>query len=163
MRGQRPRLALDRELDRQPALPGLRDELGQLREVGLRRQLVGLVGAAEEAEQAVQLDDGLPAGGLDRAERLLGLVGLPRHDAPRRAGLDAHDADVVGDDVVQLARDPHALLEHGAAGVLLPLALQLGRLRGQFALAVAQRADRDAEQHRKGDETQRCRRAGTPG
>ena len=80
------------------------------------------------------------------------LLGLPCHDAPRGAGLDAHHADVVGDDVVQLARDPYALLEHRPAGVLLALALELGRLRGEFALPVPQRADRDPEQQRKGDE-----------
>ena len=149
--GQRPRLPLDRELDRQPALPGLGDELGQLGEIRLRRQLVGLIGAAEEAEQPVQLEHGLAAGVLDRAEHLLGLGGLLRHDAPRRAGLHAHHADVVGDDVVQLARDPHPLLEHGAAGVLLPLALQLARPCRELALAIPPRPDRQTEQDRKGD------------
>ena len=138
---QRPRLALDRQVDRQLALRRLRDQLRQLREVGLRRQRVVLALAAQEAEQPVQLDDGLPAGRLDRAERLLRLVGPPRHHPPRRARLDAHHADVVGHDVVQLARDPDALLEHRPARVLLALALQLGRLLGQFAAPVAQRAD----------------------
>ena len=115
------------ELDRQPALSGLGDELGQLGEIRLRRQLIGLVGAAEHAEQPVQLEDCLPARVLDRAEDLLGPGRLLCHDAARRPGLHAHDADVVGDDVVQLARDPDSLLEHGTAGVLLPLALELPR------------------------------------
>ena len=58
------------------ALRGLRDQLRQLREIGLRRQLVGLAARRRKAEQPVQLDDGLPAGLLDRAEHLLGLGGL---------------------------------------------------------------------------------------
>ena len=62
------------------------------------------------------------------------MLGLAGHHASRRAGLDAHDADVVGDDVVQLARDAHPLLEHGPPRVLLALPLQLGGLRGELAL-----------------------------
>ena len=59
---------------------------------------------------------------------------LAVHHDPRRPGLDAHHADVVGDDVVQLARDPHPLVEHRPARVLLALALQRHR-----ALAAAPR------------------------
>ena len=88
MARQRPRLALDDELDGELALSRLRDEIGELRELGLRRQLVGLVGPAQEAEQAVQLDDGLAARGLDRAQDLLRLAraGGPSRVAPRRPG-----------------------------------------------------------------------------
>ena len=135
--GQRARLSLDQELDVELALPRLGDEVGELGEIRLRRQLVGLVRPAQEAEQPVQLDDGLAARGLDRAQDLLRLLGLAFHHAPGGACLDAHHADVMRDDVVQLARDPHALLEHRAPGVLLPLPLELGRLRGQLALSVA--------------------------
>ena len=59
---------------------------------------------------------------------------------------------MVGDDVVQLARDAHALVEHGSPGVLLALALQLDRLGAQLALARAQRADGRAEYERQGEE-----------
>ena len=119
-----------------PPCPALRDELGQLGEIRLRRQLVGLIGAAEDAEQPVQLEHGLSAGVLDRAEDLLGFGGLLRHDTTRRPGLHAHHADVVGDDVVQLASDPHPFLEHGAAGVLLPLALELPRPCRELTFAI---------------------------
>ena len=81
---------------------------------GLRRQIVAVTGLSEEPEQAVQLQDRLAAGRLDRAQRLLGLVAIAVEHDPGGARLDAHHADVVGDDVVQVTRDPHPLLEHRA-------------------------------------------------
>ena len=89
---------------------------------------------------------------LDRGQRVLrlGLIAVD-HDA-RGAGLDPHHAHVVGDDVVQLARDPHALGEHGAPRVLLALALGLqGALLGgrglRRALAQGEAGEpRDREQ-----------------
>jgi hypothetical protein len=133
-------------------LPGLGDQVAELRQIRLRREVVGLVGSAQEAEQAVQLKDGLPAGGFDRAQGGFGLVGLAPQHPSCRPGLKAHDADMVGDDIVELAGDAYPFLEHGPAGVCLPLPLQLDRLRGQLALAFAQRANRDAEQQREGEE-----------
>jgi hypothetical protein len=53
----------------------------------------------------------------------------------------------------QLPRDPHALVEHGTAGVLLALALELARALEQLAGAAPARPDRvperphAAEQH----------------
>ena len=44
-----------------------------------------------------------------------------------RAGLDADQADVVGDDVVQLAGDVRALLEHRPPGPLVAIALGVGQ------------------------------------
>ena len=91
---------------------------------------------------------------LDRGQRLLRLGRIAvDHDA-RGAGLDAHHAHVVGDDVVQLARDPHALLEHRAPRVLLALALGLqgallGRRGLRRALAQGEAGEpRDREQRR---------------
>ncbi len=69
----------------------------------------------------LQLGDGLPTGRLDRAQRLLGLFGLARHDPACGTGLHSHDADMVGDDVVQLASDTHSFIEHGPLGVPFPL------------------------------------------
>jgi hypothetical protein len=40
-------------------LPGLGDKVAELRQIRLGGEVVGLVGSAEEAEQAVQLEDGL--------------------------------------------------------------------------------------------------------
>ena len=110
-------------------------------------------GAAQEAEQPVQLDDGLPAGRLDRAQGLDRLVGLALHHPPGRPRLHAHHADVVGHDVVQLAGDAHPLVEHGLAGVLLPLPLELGGPR-RPAPARRSRNERTAapEQPRQGED-----------
>ena len=127
MGGQRPGVTLDREVDGQLALRGLRDEVAELGEAGLGGEVVGLAGAAQEPEQTVQLDDRLAAGRFDRAERRRRLVRLAFHHPPGRAGLHAHHADVVGDDVVQLAGDADPLGEHGLAGVLLPLSLAARR------------------------------------
>ena len=52
-------------------------------------------------------------------------VGVAVEHAARRAGLHDHDRDRVRDDVVQLARDPHALARHGVALALGALALEL--------------------------------------
>ena len=92
-------LSVDDELDGEPSLNGVRDQLVEPCQVGARRQLVGLVGAAEEAEQAVQLVDRLATRGLDRAQDLLRLLGPAAHHAARSPGLDPDDADVVSDGV----------------------------------------------------------------
>jgi len=71
-----------------------------------------------------------------------------------RLGLDRHQADVMGDDVVQFARDPGALARRGARG--LPVDLGFGplgpALRGQQAgpLGPAEHARRS-----RGEEDQR--------
>ena len=60
-------------------------------------------------------------------------------------GLDDHDADRVGDDVVQLGGDPRALVADGERGVGLPLLVELaGALgqRGRDELALAHRPTR---------------------
>ena len=89
----------------------------------MRGEVVRLVGTAEKAEQPVQLEHGLAAGVLDRTQYLHCLLRTPQHHAPCGAGLNAHDADVMRDDVVQFTSDAHPLLEHGAPRVLVPLAL----------------------------------------
>ena len=84
----------------------------------------------------MQLEDRLPARRLDRAQGGGRLVRLAFHHPPGRAGLHPHHADVVGHDVVQLAGDADPLGEHGLAGVLLPLPLELGGPVGQLPLAA---------------------------
>ena len=54
---------------------------------------------------------------------------------PDGADLEHHHADGVGDDVVELARDPRPLLGHRDARRCLPLPLGLGRaLLGRLGL-----------------------------
>ena len=52
---------------------------------------------------------------------------------------------MVGDHVVQLTGDAHPLVEHGPAGVLLPLALELGGAQLRAHARFASGSDRDAE------------------
>ena len=49
---------------------------------------------------------------------------------------------MVGDDIVQLAGDAHPLIEDGAAGVLLPVQLELDDRFGELVLLLA--ADPDS-------------------
>ena len=120
---QRTLVPVDDEFDLEPALSRLPDEVWQLREVGLRGEVVRLVGTAEKAEQSVQLKHCLAAGVLDRTQHHHCLLRTPPHHAPCGAGLNAHDADVVGDDVVQFTRDAYPLFEHRASCVFVSLAL----------------------------------------
>ena len=111
--------------------------------------------SSHRAEQPAHLGERRAAGLLDAAERLLVLVERGGQLVPDRADLQDHDADRVGDDVVELARDPRALLGDGDAGRRLALALGLGRaLLGRLGLlgALAQRVARepgDREQRRE--------------
>ena len=68
---------------------------------------------AQQAEQPAHLAERLLAGVLDDVERVARLVELVVEHAPAAARLQDDDADRVGDDVVQLARDPRALLGDG--------------------------------------------------
>jgi hypothetical protein len=132
--GERPRVTLDREVDRELALGHLRDQVLELGEAGLRAEVVSLAGTAQEPEEPMELGDRLPTGRLDRAEHADGLLGMAVQYPPCGSGLDSHHAHVMGNDVVQLTGDPHALLEHRPAGLLLPLALELGRPFRQLPL-----------------------------
>ena len=77
---------------------------------------------------------------------------------PDDADLEHHHADGVGDDVVQLARDPRPLLGDGDAGGGLPLPLGLRRANlGRLCLLLARlervsRQPADPEQKRDEDE-----------
>jgi hypothetical protein len=67
----------------------------------------------KRAEEGPHLGDRLPRRGLDRRERCRRSWRIHVEDAPRCAGLDTHDGNVMRDDIVQLAGDPEALLDDG--------------------------------------------------
>ena len=106
--GSGTRLALDPVLDRQPGLADLLDEraralpssgCGRERAAARRRR-------REDAEQPAHLGERLAAGRLDRrAAPRARASWLGVEQAADACGLDGHDADAVGDDVVQLAGD----------------------------------------------------------
>ena len=71
--------------------------------------------AAHGGQETAHLGQRRAAGPLDAPERIA-VVGLCLGKlVPDGADLEHHDADRVGDDVVQLARDASALLGHGDA------------------------------------------------
>ena len=112
---------------------------------GLRRQRRVGVGPAQDAERAAHLVQRVAARALDRLERLARALGVAVEHPPRALGLRDHHADAVRDDVVQLARDPRALLADGDA-----LALALLALEQRHALRA--RADAAADEPRRGDD-----------
>jgi hypothetical protein len=81
----------------------------------------------DDTEQATQLGQGLAAGRLDRGQRPAGALRVAVEDVTGCGRLHHHDADVVGDHVVQLTGDPRLLLGDRAACLGVPLALGAGR------------------------------------
>ena len=118
------RLAFDPELDGQPRLPRLRDEPVQVLKARLRRQRRSFLRPAQDADQSAHLGQRLAAGLLDDLERLSLLLLIRVQPSPHRARLDGHHAHAVPDDVVQLARDPGALLGDGSPSLCLLFALE---------------------------------------
>ena len=79
---------------------------------------------AEHAEQQVELVDCATPAVLDQRQRLAGLGRMIAHDSLRGAGLDDHQRDVMGDDVVQLTGDALTFCDDGLAGLEVLLALE---------------------------------------
>jgi hypothetical protein len=125
--GQRPRFALDRQLDRQAGLAGGQHQRIEVGQAGLRGQRLATAAAVtQQPEQPAHLGQGLPARGLDLGQGGGGLRGVGGDAAPGRSGLHHHHAHGVGDDVVQLAGDPPPLLGHRPASPSFLLAGELG-------------------------------------
>ena len=78
--------------------------------------------AAHRAEQAAHLGERCAAGLLDAPERVPVLGQRVGELVPDGADLEHHHAHGVGDDVVELAGDPRALLGHRDARRRLSLA-----------------------------------------
>ena len=141
--------------------PGASDALGERVEpveAGLRRERHVAVLVPHRAEESTHLAERAASGSLDAAERVLVGRELGRELVPDGADLEHHDTDRVGDDVVQLARDPRPLLGDRDARRAFTLALGLRRARlRRFRLlgALAQREagqPADPEQERGEDE-----------
>ena len=74
----------------------------------------------------LQIGDRLSGPGLYRVNGLQRVVGAGVEQPLGDAGLDAHQRDVMRDHVVQLPGDADPFLQHGSAGVGLPLDGELG-------------------------------------
>ena len=83
--------------------------------------------AAHGGEETAHLGKRRAAGLLDAPERVAVLGQRVGELVPDGADLEHHHADGVGDDVVELARDPRALLCDCDARRCVPLPLGLGR------------------------------------
>ena len=118
---QRPLRALDLELDRQPRAREPADE---------PRQVGALLPRAQHAEQLAHLLERLAAGLGDLLQRARG--GIRGRGVAAAVGLGDHHRQRVRHHVVQLARDPRALLRRPELRLLVALDLE----RGQ-ALAAA--------------------------
>jgi len=130
--GELRRLALDAQLHRQAGRAQLTDQQRHVGEPRLGLERIVRV-AAQHAEQAPHLGQRAAAGALDRLEHLARRGVLIAQPAPFGAGLQHHHRDVMGDHVVQLARDPRPLLDHRLAR--RHVALALGHLRAPLTVA----------------------------
>lgn len=104
-RRQPVRLALDAQVDLQAAALGVLGQLAELRQTRLGREGQRPAVLAQDTQQPPHLGDGLTAALLDRQQRLAHAAGLALEHLARGAGLEHHQADVVGDDVVELSGD----------------------------------------------------------
>src|SRR6185312_575795 len=123
-RRERPREALDADVDRDAGRAVPLDERVKRAEPGRRLdRLVGRV-LAQPAHQLVDLADGLAGDVLDRRERRAGRLGVALLKQPGRARLHQDHVDRVGGRVVQVARDPGALLRGRQAALAGGVALR---------------------------------------
>ena len=114
-RRQFPWSARTDDLGREAGGPHRLDQRAELGESWLRcgRRPLAVVG--EHADQPSHLGEPRAARLLHLADRRLRRQRIAVDDGPRGAGLHHHDADRVGDDVVQLAGDPGAFPRDGLA------------------------------------------------
>jgi hypothetical protein len=150
-RRQLDRLALDHDLDWQPRRTGARDELVEPPQARRRRERQLRLVVAQQPQRTAHLAERLLARVLDHVERAPCLVDVVVEHPPAPARLQHNEADRVGDDVVQLAGDPRALLGDGL--------LRNGRRARSRARARcdAGRSVRQPTAHRTGPRRTRCR------
>ena len=108
--GERECLAVDVQSHRKARRVDVVDERVEGLEARLGAELDAVPVAAHRAEQEAHLGQRRAAGLLDSPERVPVLDESPRELVPDGADLEHHHAHRVGDDVVELARDPRALL-----------------------------------------------------
>ena len=135
-RVEHPRLALDDQLHLEAGGSELLEQLVHAVEPG--RRVRGLL-VAQDPQHPAHVRERQAARRRDRLERRARLVGPLLDDPQGAACLDHDHADVVGDDVVQLAGDPLPLVAHRPFGLLVTVALHL--LRALLERARVQPAD----------------------
>ena len=158
---ERPADALHRQLDRKAGGADLLDERAEALKTGhrLARGSSGAadpLGFAQDPEHPAHVGQCRAAGPVDGLERGSSILGSPIECGQAGTRLDDDDADVMGHDVVQLARDPLPFVLDGPSRPVLAFRLlEAGVLldRGGVAAArvgpVAERQDDDDSQHRR--------------
>jgi hypothetical protein len=148
-RRERSRRALDRHDHVESCLAHLAHERVEPVEPRLGREVRTV--AAHVSEQLAELGQGAASGRLDAAESLARTVGPRLEDVVRGRRLHDHHAQVVRDDVVQLARDARLFLGNCARGLALPLALEPLGLLLELPHVPAPDADAVAEEPGDGE------------
>ena len=121
---------------------------------GLRRELRHRALLTEETDEPPHLGERLAPRRLDGLERLPLLLLVGPEQAAHGPRLHGHDGDGVRDHVVQLSRDPLALLGDGPLGGIELLALEPLRALGHLPRMLGPPADeepgrpRDRDEHR---------------
>jgi hypothetical protein len=130
--GPGPGRPLDGGAHPQPGRLRPRDQAVQVGQAGGGRPAGRpLLALAEHVQHRPQLLDGVVGGLLDGRQGAAGLARLLVHQVQGHPGLDVDQGDVVGEHVVELTGDPHALLAGAPPGLLGP-----GPLGGQAPLAA---------------------------
>lgn len=157
-RRERERLAIDVQLDGQAGPADLVQQGAEGVEAGLGHQVDAVLVAVHGGQQAAHLGQRGAPGLLDAGERIAVLGERVGELVPDRTDLEHHHADGVGDDVVELTRDPRPFLGHRDSRGRVPLPLGLGRahlrhlnLLGPFPHGET-REPADPEQERDEDE-----------
>ena len=140
---EREGLAVDVQLDGQAGAADLVEQRVEAVEARLGRELDVVPVAAHRAEETAHLGERRAAGLLDAPERIAVLGRRIGKLVPDGADLEHHHADGVGDDVVELARDPRTLLRHRDA--CRRLALALGVRRALSAASACSARSRSAK------------------
>ena len=120
---QVPAVPLDPQIDAEPRTPVVLDQRLERVEARLGSQGGGRVIGAQHTEQPAQLANRLPGRDLDRAQRLARPLRIALEHPLDSPGLDAHQADAVGDDVMELAGYSSPFGGQRRARTLLLLAL----------------------------------------
>ena len=142
-------LALDHELDVEAGGADGAEQRVERAEARLRCERRRLAVLAQQADHAPHLGHRVAPGALHREQRVaLATLVLAEH-APDGAGLDGHHRHGVRDHVVELAGDPPALLEHGAAGGVGLILLEPGGVLLGGAGARDRVADQQARPPRR--------------
>src|SRR5207237_513221 len=97
------RIALDPQVDGEPGLARVLDELVEVGEARLRSKRGRLLGAPQHADHPPHLRERLASRLLADEQRLPFLPLVDPQEAPRPRRLHGHDADAVSDAVVHLA------------------------------------------------------------